>query len=95
MNNPTTWEDYELLVPRQTIETIRDYINRGIPTGSFVRAVLENNLMEAMMKADEHNRRSIFWIVSMVYNLAPAQCWGSPQEYRAWLDFKRKEVPKT
>ena len=61
------------------------YRDQGIPTGGFLEAVLSNDLKEACGRADMHNRRVIFEIVSWCYNEMPAVAWGSPERVKAWL----------
>lgn len=72
------------LLPEDIAPLIR-YIAHKIEPGSFLRAVLENNLSEAMGRADMYNRRKIFEYVQWLYNEAPADCWGSPQNVHDWL----------
>jgi hypothetical protein len=67
------------------------YILYGVPTGSFLQAVLSNDLMEAFGRADIFNRAGMFSIVSFLYNHAPSQCYGSPEKYSAWLTARQKE----
>lgn len=42
----------------------------GYPGGSFVQAVVGNDLMGAFGRADEVNRQAIGFYVSLLYNLA-------------------------
>jgi len=79
------------------IESLQRYVEHRIPTGSFLRAVLENNLSEALGRADEHNRGRIFEIVQYVYNELPSNCWGSKEAVTNWLNpkrHKREEIKK-
>jgi hypothetical protein len=61
------------------------YIEHRIEPGSFVRAVLCNNLREAMACADHINRRRVFEWTSWLYNNAPRDCWGNEIKVSAWL----------
>jgi hypothetical protein len=49
-------------------------------------AVLENNLIEAVGRADMINGASIAAIVGYCYNELPRDCWQSPAAVKAWLD---------
>ncbi|GAH38821.1 unnamed protein product [marine sediment metagenome] len=75
--------------------TVRDALERyardGVPTGSFCRAVLENNLVEAFAKADQENMATLHGIVGYVYNNLPGNCWGSKEKVAAWLEKKAGE----
>ena len=69
-----------------TKESLDRYANHGIPTGGFLRAVLQNNLNEAVARGDEENLRDLAEIVRYVYNQFPSNCWGSPERVDAWLE---------
>ncbi len=76
---------YDCIRP-DTIETINNYVTKGFAPGDFVYAVLSNNLMEAFGRADDDNRRALFYICDYVYNEVPARAWGSPDKIAAWLE---------
>ena len=59
-------------------ESLDAYAKEGRPTGGFLEAVLSNDLMGALGRADLQNRYDIFDICSYVYNHCPANCHGSP-----------------
>lgn len=73
------------MIPEYTKEGIDQYVANHIPPGSFLRAVLENNLMEAMRQADEDNQIAIFDICTYIYNHVPFDCHGTKQKVKAWL----------
>jgi hypothetical protein len=73
-------------VKSSTKAGIDRYVAERVPTGSFIRAVLENNLREAFGRADDDNRADLFEIVCYCYNDIPAGCWGSPERVRRWLE---------
>jgi len=55
----------------------------GVPPGSFLTAVFQNNLRYALMKADEQNSKCLSGWVKFVYHNVPSQCNGSEM-----LDWK-------
>jgi hypothetical protein len=67
------------------------YVNEGVPTGSFLRSVLSNDLFGAFERADRENRDSIGLLVTYIYNEIPTSCWGTREIYHAWLERKRAE----
>ena len=73
------------MIPERTKQTIDDYVNKFWEPGDFVRAVLENNLMEAFGRADIHNRAAMFEITCYVYNNVPHNCHGSREIVNAWM----------
>jgi hypothetical protein len=62
-----------------------------IPTGGFLQACLENNLTEAVGRADFININLLPDIVRYMYNELPADSWGSPERVQAWLARRTKE----
>ncbi len=73
-------------VPEHTRDTLVKYIESGVPTGSFVQAVLENNLRETFGRADHINSQHIGTICAWLYNFAPSSCWGSPDRVQNWYE---------
>ena len=69
-----------------TKDGIDRYVEDHCPPGSFLMAVLSNDLKESFARADEENRRDLFEIVSYCYNYIPWNCWGSPEKVREWLE---------
>lgn len=73
-------------VPQHTMGGLIRYWKDRCPCGSFLTAMLENNLMEACGQADEQNQVAIFEICTFIYNEIPFLCYGSPEKIEAWLD---------
>lgn len=69
--------DYE--VREDVKEALTNYAIHGHPLGSFLTAVVENNLFVALSTADSYNRASIFQICQFIYSDLPAACWGSTE----------------
>jgi hypothetical protein len=85
------WYPNEELCPETIRESLTRYVEHGVPPGDFLRAVLENDLKEAIGRADYINGPSIHHIVSYLYNSIPSTAWGSPEAVEAWLAAKREE----
>ncbi len=56
-----------------------------VPTGDFLRAVLSNDLREAIGRADDGNLDALIHIVAYCYNDIPGHCWGTPEAVEGWL----------
>lgn len=85
MEQVIAWQhDYDR-IPLHMVESMVAYIVKRRPTGSFLRAIISNNLKEAVMLADHKNIKIIPIYVSWFYNHAPASCWGSSDAYSHWL----------
>jgi hypothetical protein len=67
------------------IPSITRYTQARIPTGGFLKAVLSNDLREAILLADDVNIDLLPQIVRYIYNEVPSECWGSPEKARTWL----------
>jgi len=61
------------------------WIENGISPGGFLTAVLRNDLAGAVSKADDRNVELIPDFVRLLYNFAPAGCWGSEQKFHEWI----------
>jgi hypothetical protein len=64
------------------------YAKDGCPVGDFLQAVLANDLMDALGRADDYNRETIWDICGYVYNEMPSGCHGSRAAYRDWIANK-------
>jgi hypothetical protein len=64
---------------------MKRYVDEKVPPGDFLTAVIQNNLMEAIGRADEEALLHLRDIVAWFYNEAPSTCWGSPEKMKEWL----------
>lgn len=79
-------------IPRLTLDTLHAYVQQRVPTGDFLRAVLSNDLREAIAHADNENIKALRAIVQYCHWEIPTQSWGSPQavnDYLEWKDAQR------
>lgn len=68
-----------------TREQLVNYKEYGIRPGDFVYAVLCNNLIDAICRADEDNARSLKEIIRFVNDELPWGCWGGPERINTWI----------
>lgn len=81
--------DYSVISPA-IMEGIEMYVKHGIKPGSFLTAVLKNDLLTAVKQADYINMKIIPVIVSYIYNeVAPSTCWGSTEAVEKWMANKK------
>ena len=79
---------YSLDIPPLVLQGIINYVEKGWPTGPFLKAVLEDGrLHAAVMLASEDSLAAIKQILWVLHNEAPSQCWGSPEKVTAWLNL--------
>ena len=79
-------------MPDKLAASLERYVERGIPTGGFLRACLENDLLLATSTADDKNILILRDISKYICNELPAPCWGSREKVKAWLREKRLEA---
>lgn len=73
------------MIPENIKQSLDKYAKDKRPTGGFLRSVLENNLSDAVCKADMFNLSILKNIVLYVNNDMPSPCWGSPKKVKEWL----------
>ncbi len=76
--------NYALIDPL-LLERLAAYRDHGQPVGSFLKAVLTNNLQ------GEYNRATLYHLVAWLYNEFPSPLWGSEEKYSAWITTKQNE----
>jgi hypothetical protein len=78
----------EFRIRHDMLDAIRRYIDDRIPPGSFLTAVICNDLREAVGRADDDNLAHLPAFIGYFYNEAPSRCWGSEEKMQAWLEQK-------
>jgi hypothetical protein len=71
-------------VPDYMVEAFVKYILTGHPMGSFATSVVQNDLMDAVSRADPTNAGKLRETMLWFYNYTPSPCWGSVQNYKRW-----------
>jgi len=76
------------------LDSITLYVEHGCPPGGFLSAVLANDFMEAVGRADNRNIHRLAAWAAYIYNEIPSSCHGSHEAVRAWTgQHTRKEQP--
>lgn len=78
-------------IPRELLEGIARYFNLRIKPGAFLRAVLSNNLSDAVTRASAESLAALPQLVRLLLNDAPAYAWGSTDVVLAWCDSRRQK----
>ena len=84
-------EMLETLVPENLRGALRRYIEFRIPPGDFLRAVLSNDLFEAVGRADMASLAALPNLVIWLHNYTPSGCHGSPAAFAYWLSPEGEE----
>jgi hypothetical protein len=66
------------------VGAIEKWTEQGIMPGSFLSAIITNDLKGAVGAADNKNIRLIPEYVFYFYNYCPSSCWGSPEKASEW-----------
>lgn len=72
-------------IPEHMHDGLIGYLVNRIHPGSFLTAVLSNDLREACGRADEDNVRALHAYVYFLYNYAPGDSWGSYDKVEDYL----------
>jgi hypothetical protein len=72
-------------LPERLCDGMRRYLEQRIKPGDFLTAVLSNDLVEAIVRADEDMLEQLPAIIGWLLNEPPAICWGSSEKVRKWL----------
>ena len=67
------------------IDAVKDYRDNRHERGSFIMAVLENNLHSAIQRADGTSWDVIRELMEFIYFDLPAESWGSQEAVSAWI----------
>jgi hypothetical protein len=73
-------------VPERIVRGIKAYVEERRPVGHFLQAVIQNDLSEAINRADYEVALCLQGIVRIFYNQVPGIAWKSKERYEAWLN---------
>ena len=76
--------NYSKLPPHMQ-DAAKRYVEKGIPPGHFLTAVICNDLLGAVSHADDTNVKALKTWVQFFYNEAPGGCWKSKEVMNAWV----------
>lgn len=79
------------LIPEHMRSGMRDYIERGVPTGTFLRLILSNDFLAVAGHGDIINQQALFDYCRFMYNEMPAMAKGNPENYAYWVETKGLE----
>lgn len=74
-----------------TLLAIQNYVQYGVST-SFIRAIADNDLLDAVVRADSWNVHHLREILIIFTNYCPRDCWGSPAARSAWENTGGKQA---
>lgn len=80
-------------IPDLTKNALILYVEEGRMPGSFLYAVLTDNLFDAIGSADAANMVALPNIVKFIYNEVPSGAWGSRDKVYTWVHYKFEPRP--
>lgn len=75
-------------IPGHLWHGIKHYVLERQPVGDFLTAVITNNLVRAIQRADARSLEALTDVVRYFYNETPIDCWGSVEKMEAWLGLE-------
>ena len=72
------------VIPIATRRSLRDYLTDGLDPGSFLTAVIMNDLRQAVGRADRDNLAALKEIVMFLMNRTPGICHGTINRFYDW-----------
>lgn len=75
-------------IPKLAIGAIKRYVKDGLPPGGFLRAVLANDLRDAISRADPVSLDTLKELVRYVESNVPMNCCGSPAVVDGWIWYQ-------
>ena len=77
--------NYQKVPVHYMLSGMKRYVEQGIMPGSFLTAVLCNDLKEAVAHADAGNIEELVEWVRFCWNELPASIWGSHEKVKAHI----------
>lgn len=72
------------IIPEHCREGVRNFVERGLPGGSFLSSVFAGDLSGASARADSINAARLHDYTTFLSRYAPAEAWGTPENYQRW-----------
>lgn len=81
-----------IVLPPMMRTSLDGYIRDGRELGSFLSAVISNDLLGAFARADQHSAKHLQDIVLYCSATLPAAAWGSAETVANWRRKKAAEA---
>lgn len=75
-------------IPDHMVKPIQDYLVKGCRPGGFLTAVLSNNFIDAIGRADSKNLENIHAWAMWLFNECPSNAWGSPEIVEEYIQSR-------
>jgi len=85
VTNGAIYSFREWYIPKHSMAALRRYVEEGIMPSHFLAAVLENNLSEAIARADNESLANLPAYTAYLYWEVTSPCHGSPEKVQEWI----------
>ncbi len=81
-------------IPAHIFDALYDYVERGIPPGNFLAAVLCNNLFDAVRLGHDSESRCLVELVNFIHFHVPHVCYQTdgkpcPEALARWIAWRQ------
>lgn len=80
--------DNDLFRSLPQAQDLREYVEDGRPTNHFLTALLQNDLMMCVGRADARNQAALEDYVMWLKSYAPGPCYGGADKVSAWIHHR-------
>ena len=79
------YENGGYFIPDYMVNSIKRYLRQGIKPGGFLYAVLTNDFVNAVYRADKTNLANLPAYAYWLQTMCPREAWGSVEKVEAWI----------
>ena len=73
-------------IPPAVLAALTRYKDFHVNPGSFVRAVITNDLITSVQRADSKSLKALPQIAAWAFTELPNEAWGSCEKFAAWAE---------
>lgn len=73
-------------IPPAVLEALVRYKDFHVNPGSFARAVISNDLITSVQRADSKSLKALPQIAAWAFTELPNDAWGSCEKFKAWAE---------
>lgn len=84
-------ESFKARIPEITLTALNSYIKEHSWVGDFLLDVLSCDYHGIVGRADDDNKKALYYILLYVSRYAPGESWGSREKVMEWLGAGKVE----
>ena len=75
-------------LPKHYVASLDRYLAFGNHPGGFIRAVLNNDLFDAIQRADAEGLKNLGVLCRLVFECLDGNAWGSRNQVDEWMEHQ-------